>query len=63
MEGTYHELALFFDRLSRFSRIINVDTLTVTASSAKRSRFTITTSFVMKTFIYGNVQQQAGGGQ
>jgi Tfp pilus assembly protein PilO len=62
MEGTYHELALFFDRLSRFSRIINVDSLTVNATSAKRG-FTISTSFIMKTFIYGNVEQQAGGGQ
>ena len=29
LDGTYHELGLFFDRLSRFSRIINFTELTV----------------------------------
>lgn len=62
MDGSYHELALFFDRLSRFSRIINVDSLNVNASGGKRTAYTINTTFIMKTFIYGNVQQ-AGGAQ
>jgi type IV pilus assembly protein PilO len=61
MEGSYHELALFFDRLSRFSRIINVDSMTVTALTGKRGGYSITTSFIMKTFIYGSPQQQPGG--
>ena len=30
LDGTYHELGLLFDRLSRFSRIINVSELTIT---------------------------------
>src|SRR5262249_58884609 len=29
IDGTYHNLALFFDRMSRFSRIINVEDLKV----------------------------------
>src|SRR6476659_10981879 len=29
LEGTYHNLALFFDRMSRFSRIINVEDMKV----------------------------------
>lgn len=61
MEGSYHELALFFDRLSRFSRIINVDSMTVNALAGKRGGFSISTSFIMKTFIYGTVQQPGGG--
>lgn len=61
LEATYHELALFFDRLSRFSRIINVDTLTVNTAQAKRGPFSINTTFVMKTFIYGDVKQVGGG--
>ncbi|MCU0292821.1 MAG: type 4a pilus biogenesis protein PilO [Thermoanaerobaculaceae bacterium] len=60
MEGSYHELALFFDRLSRFSRIINVDSMTVNALAGKRGGFSISTSFIMKTFIYGSVQQPGG---
>src|SRR5512139_2860242 len=31
IQGTYHNLALFFDRMSRFSRIINVENMKVTA--------------------------------
>lgn len=58
LEGGYHELALFFDRLSRFSRIINVETMQVSAQS-KVQRATITSNFTMKTFIYGDVQKGA----
>jgi Tfp pilus assembly protein PilO len=58
LEASYHELALFFDRLSRFSRIINVETLTAVASNKKGSPYTIQTGFTMKTFIYGDVKQE-----
>jgi Tfp pilus assembly protein PilO len=58
LEASYHELALFFDRLSRFSRIINVDALAATASNKKGSPYTISTGFTMKTFIYGEVKQE-----
>ena len=53
LNGTYHALALFFDRISRFSRIINIDNLQVDAvKSASGSRHTISTRFLAKTFIY-----------
>ena len=59
LEGTYHELALFFDRLARFSRIINVDSAQIVALRAQRgSPYTITTNFTMKTFIYGDPEKQ-----
>jgi len=55
LEGTYHELALFFDRLARFSRIINVDSAQIAALRAARGTpFTINTNFTMKTFVYGD---------
>ncbi len=57
LEASYHELALFFDRLSRFSRIINIDTLAISADSRPRSNYTINTTFVMKTFIYDEPSQ------
>ncbi|MBI4918002.1 MAG: type 4a pilus biogenesis protein PilO [Acidobacteria bacterium] len=60
LEGTYHELALFFDRLSRFSRIINVESLSIVAGSG-RGGYSINSNFTMKTFIYGDAQQQQGG--
>jgi type IV pilus assembly protein PilO len=53
LEGTYHELALFFDRLARFSRIINVDSAQINAIRGK-GPYTINTIFTMKTFIYGD---------
>lgn len=55
LEGTYHELALFFDRLARFSRIINVDSAQLAQlRSSRGTPYTITTNFTMKTFVYGD---------
>jgi type IV pilus assembly protein PilO len=64
VEGTYHNLALFFDRMSRFSRIINVEELKITALDNVPGK-SIASSFVAKTFIYTGEepgQQTAGGG-
>jgi type IV pilus assembly protein PilO len=58
LQADYHELALFFDRLSRFSRIINVESLNASALTKRGSPYTITVGFVMKTFIYGDVKQE-----
>ncbi len=58
LEASYHELALFFDRLSRFSRIINVESLAAAANTRRGSNYTITVSFTMKTFIYGETKQE-----
>jgi Tfp pilus assembly protein PilO len=51
VEGTYHNLALFFDRISRFSRIINVEDLKINGSEAKGPH-TIASTFKAKTFVY-----------
>lgn len=51
LAATYHNLALFFDRISRFSRIINVENLHVGAVR-NNPRHTIGASFVAKTFVY-----------
>jgi len=60
--GTYHELGLFFDRLSRFSRIINVSNLKIQAKQKRGSPHTIDTSFTQQTFIYKEDAQAAAGG-
>jgi type IV pilus assembly protein PilO len=53
LDGTYHELGLFFDRLSRFSRIINVNDLVVTPFRSRgEDRNTIHAAFTQRTFIY-----------
>lgn len=51
LTGDYHNLALFFDRISRFSRIINIENLGVIARSGTDGQ-TIAADFVAKTFIY-----------
>lgn len=51
LDGGYHNLALLFDRVSRFSRIINIEQLNVIAKPPG-SPDTISASFVAKTFIY-----------
>jgi type IV pilus assembly protein PilO len=52
LDGTYHELGLFFDRLSRFSRIINVTELTINPIRRSELGFTIKADFVQRTYIY-----------
>lgn len=52
LDGTYHELGLFFDRLSRFSRIINVTELTINPIRKAQGGFTIHAEFVQRTYIY-----------
>jgi type IV pilus assembly protein PilO len=51
LAGRYHNLAILFNRLSNFSRIINVEQITITALSIQTER-TIAADFVAKTFMY-----------
>lgn len=50
LNGSYHNLALLFDRVGRFSRIINIDKLVISAT--KGGRYSINASFVARTFVY-----------
>jgi len=52
LEGTYHNLALFYDRISRFSRIINVEDLKINALVTSKGTHTIAATFTAKTFVY-----------
>lgn len=58
LDGNYHELGLFFDRLSRFSRIINVGELKITPVRRSDSTYTIHASFTQRTFIYKDTEGQ-----
>ena len=62
LRGTYHELGKLFDRLSRFSRIINVVDLTLRPSN-RSDRYTIDGNFTMQTFIYKEEQETAAAPQ
>ena len=61
VDGTYHNLALFFDRMSRFSRIINVEDLRINALDNVPGK-SIAANFVAKTFIYTGDETGAGPG-
>lgn len=62
LDGTYHELGLLFDRLSRFPRIINVDNL-VLAPMRQAGNFTIHAEFTLQTFIYKEDSETPETGQ
>lgn len=52
LDGTYHNLALFFDKMARFSRIINVESLVMQGYPDAKLGRTLSATFVLKTFIY-----------
>jgi type IV pilus assembly protein PilO len=68
LQGNYHNLALFFDEIGRFSRIINIEGLRIDARRRGSSRHTIAATFRAKTFIYkepppeDEADAAAGGG-
>lgn len=52
LDGSYHNLAYFFDRLSRLSRIVNVSNLKVTAKREPSISSTISASCTATTFVF-----------
>lgn len=50
--GNYHNLALFFDSLSRFSRLFNTENFVIRALPGKNDSETISASTTIKTYIF-----------
>ena len=50
VEGDYHDLGVFFDRISKYSRIINVSGVTIAALQG--GQHSIKSSFTATTFVY-----------
>lgn len=52
--GSYHQLGLFFDRISKYQRIINIENVVVNPAGKKvvDPTQTIKASFTAKTYIY-----------
>lgn len=48
--GDYHDLGVFFDRISKYSRIINVDNVQIAANNSGRG--SIRGTFTATTFVY-----------
>jgi len=51
VDGRYHNLATLFNHLSNFTRIVNVEQISIAALPQQTDR-TITADFVAKTFVY-----------
>ena len=51
LDGTYHNLAMFFDRVSKFSRIINVSAIAIRAKDKPELNSTITVDCTATTFV------------
>jgi type IV pilus assembly protein PilO len=52
VEGSYHNLGYFFDRVSRLSRLVNVGNLKVASRTTPTPSRTITANCVATTFVY-----------
>lgn len=62
LDGTYHNLGLFFDRISRFARIINVGNVTIRSKDRPEPNATVSITCVATTFVLleGAKAPQAG---
>jgi type IV pilus assembly protein PilO len=60
VDGTYHSLALFFDEIGRYSRIVNIEKLEIEALQSKGVQ-TIHSSFIAKSFVSKPVEPPAEG--
>ncbi|HTM27647.1 MAG TPA: type 4a pilus biogenesis protein PilO [Vicinamibacterales bacterium] len=59
-EGSYHNLGLFFDRVSKFPRIINIGDISITARPRQEPNSTITADCTATTFV---LQEGGRGGR
>jgi type IV pilus assembly protein PilO len=52
VEGNYHNLGMFFDRVGRLARLVNVGNIRIKAQAAQKASSTIAASCVATTFVY-----------
>jgi type IV pilus assembly protein PilO len=52
VEGNYHNLGIFFDRVGRLSRLVNIGNIRITSRGERTVSNTISASCVATTFVY-----------
>jgi type IV pilus assembly protein PilO len=62
LEGTYHDLGRFFDRIASMARLISVSDLQVRTRTNPNGRGTIAVSCVTTTFVFDKDLTLAGAG-
>ena len=60
LDGTYHNVGIFFDRISKFARIINVGNVTIRAKDRPELNATVSVSCVATTFVLLEAVTPAG---
>ena len=64
LQGTYHNLATFFDRVGKFTRIINISNVDIRGKERpETSSVTITATCTATTFVLLDKPQPAGRGR
>lgn len=63
LDGTYHNLALFFDRVARFTRIVNVTNVSIEGKDRPAPNSTISATCVATTFVLLDNPQAEGTGR
>jgi type IV pilus assembly protein PilO len=58
VDGRYHDLAVLFNKLGNFSRIMNVEQINIRALGSQDTK-TIASDFVAKTFVYVEPEESA----
>jgi type IV pilus assembly protein PilO len=59
LEGSYHDLGMFLERISKFPRIINVGNMTVKARDTQTARATVTIDVMATTFVLSDQPKPA----
>lgn len=63
LDGQYHNLAVFFDKIRRYPRIFNIENLRMQSRRSGGTPHTLSTSFTAKTFVYsGGPTGSSGAG-
>jgi type IV pilus assembly protein PilO len=63
INGTYHNLGAFFDRISRMSRLVNVGNVKIKSQSNQAINNTISVQAVATTYVYQEPPPAAQGAQ
>jgi len=62
VEGTYHNLGIFFDRISKFPRIITVSDISIKPRQPQEPDKTIVSEFIATTFVLQEGKASTGQG-
>jgi len=52
VNGTYHNLGTYFDRLSQYSRLFTIDNFSIKAQARQTDQLTISANWTAKTYLF-----------